>query len=170
MREQSTLTSFSVSSFPPLSRWTLLSTAVMATSEPGAAAIVSLVGSPGFLVSSAKLTVTCSKQNGEMCNHGKTISRHFIYCNSLSVKSYIVKNVFFWQCHRTLTISHNWPVRPVHLQREFHYQSELSSQISLFLHSMHSGDRFLAKTLKRSLLHFQFDLPGWSVLTFAKRP
>ena len=51
--------------------------------------------------------------------------------------------------------------QPDHSRRKFPFsESKLSSQVSQFLKSMHERDGFSAKTLGKSLFHFQTDWSG----------
>ena len=61
---------------------------------------------------------------------------------------------------RALSICQNWPAKSFPTQWEFPFQSNLSSQISQILRSMHQGNGCLAKTLGKSVFHYQTDWSG----------
>ena len=61
---------------------------------------------------------------------------------------------------RALSICHNWPGKLFPTQWEFPFYSNLFSHISQILSSMHQGTGYSAKTLGKSVFHYQTDWSG----------
>ena len=61
---------------------------------------------------------------------------------------------------RVLSICQNWPAKLFPMQWEFPFYSNLFSHISQILSSMHQGTGYSAKTLGKSVFHYQTDWSG----------
>ena len=59
---------------------------------------------------------------------------------------------------RALTISENWPARPVQSRTEFHCQSDLSCQISQCINVILCSGGFAGKSRQKA--HFTFKTTG----------
>ena len=83
-------------------------------------------------------------------------------CVSLSLYSKFVEMTINL---RVLSICHNWPARTFPSNREFYFQSRLSSQISQMLNSMHEGNRFYQKLLEKA--YFMTKMTGATMVRLA---